>query len=146
MNDIIRPSKRFALRVLFLGVATLALVVPAQAQMTCQINLEVTERARATGGQGTLTCDGQRHAVRVDGVGGSVIGRINATLEGEVRNLRQVSDIEGTYSGEGGSLSFGDRFNNLIAVNGQGVQLVFTPNGVHGGETLNLEALQISLH
>jgi len=146
VTENIQPGSRLARSILLLGVATLALLSPAQAQMVCQINLEITERARASGGQGTLTCDGQSHAVRADGVGGGgVIGMARVTLEGEVRNLRQVSDIEGTYSGEGGSLSFGDRFSNVIAVNGQGVQLVFTPGGVQGGDSLNVDALQISL-
>ena len=146
MNENIHFGNRLAKNILLLGVATLALVAPAQAQMACQISLEITERARATGGQGTLTCNGQSHTVRADGVGGGgVIGWKKVRLEGEVRNLRQVSDIQGTYSGPGGSISFGDRFSNLIAANEHGVQLVFTPNGVQGGDSLDLQALQISL-
>lgn len=133
-------------KAILMAVVASMYAVPAQAQMTCRIDLEITERARSTNGQGTITCDGQVYSVRANGVGGvGAVGWVKVALDGEVRNLRQASDIAGTYSGPGHSLSFGDQFSNLTAVNEHGVELVFTPSGIHGGDSLSLEALQISL-
>jgi hypothetical protein len=52
-----------------------------------------------SGGSGTLTFKGKKYAVDIGGVSlGATIGASKAELIGEVYNLKQPSDIEGTYS------------------------------------------------
>jgi hypothetical protein len=52
-----------------------------------------------SGGSGTLTFKGKQYPVEIAGISlGATIGVSKAELLGEVYNLKQPSDIEGTYS------------------------------------------------
>jgi lipid-binding SYLF domain-containing protein len=52
-----------------------------------------------SGGSGTLTFKGKQYPVDIGGVSlGATIGASKAELIGEVYNMKQPSDIEGTYS------------------------------------------------
>ena len=98
--------------------------------MACQISLEFTKGGfviGGSGGSGTLTCDGQIYPVEIGGLSaGLVIGISRVNLVGEVRNLYEVSDIEGVYSGVGASMAIGGGADNLVAANAKGVQLVLS--------------------
>jgi hypothetical protein len=52
-----------------------------------------------SGGSGTLTYKGKQYPVEIGGISlGATIGASKAELVGEVYNMKQPSDIEGTYS------------------------------------------------
>jgi lipid-binding SYLF domain-containing protein len=52
-----------------------------------------------SGGSGTLTFKGKKYPVEIAGISlGATIGVSKAELVGEVYNMKQPSDIEGTYS------------------------------------------------
>jgi len=128
LNNINRFNKILSAKLMFSVAALFLFVAPAQAQMACRINLEVTKGGfviGASGGSGTLTCDGKRYPLSVGGLRvGLTIGLSRVNLVGEVRNLRKISDIAGTYSGVGASAALGGGANNVVASNQNGVQLV----------------------
>jgi hypothetical protein len=66
-------------------------------------------------------------------------------LVGEVRNLNQISDIEGTYSGVGASMAIGGGADNLVASNARGVQLVLRGTQVGLEASLDLTGMNIRL-
>jgi hypothetical protein len=52
-----------------------------------------------SGGSGTLTFKGKQYPIEIGGISlGATIGVSKAELVGEVYNVKQPSDIEGTYS------------------------------------------------
>jgi lipid-binding SYLF domain-containing protein len=149
MSNKIQLIKRLVLAGLLLSAATLTSVLPAQAQMACQIRLEITKGGfiiGAAGGSGVLICGGERYPLSVSGMSiGLVIGMAKVSLVGEVRNLRQVSDIEGTYSGVGASIAVGGGADNVVAANANGVQLVMRGTQVGLEASLDLSGATIRL-
>ncbi len=149
MSNKIQLLKRLALAVMLLSATTLTSVLPSQAQMVCEIRLEITKGGfiiGAAGGSGVLICDGQRHPLSVGGLNvGLVIGMAKVSLVGEVRNLRQVPDIEGTYSGVGASIAVGGGGDNVVASNANGVQLVMRGTQVGLEASLDLSGATIRL-
>ena len=149
MSNKIQLFKRLVLAGLVLSAATFTSVFPAQAQMACQIRLEITKGGfviGAAGGSGTLICGGQRYPLSVGGMSvGLVIGMSKVSLVGEVRNLRQVSDIEGTYSKVNASIAIGGGGNNVVAANANGVQLVMRGKQVGLEASLDLGGATIRL-
>ena len=124
-------------------------VAPAQAQMACLINLELTKGGfviGASGGSGTLTCEGESYPLKVGGLSaGLIIGMSKVSLVGEVRNLNEISDIQGTYSGVGASMAIGGGADNVVAANSKGVQLIMRGTQVGLEASLDLGGLSISL-
>ena len=149
MNNINQFKKILAAKLTFSVAALFLFVAPAQAQMACRINLEITKGGfvmGASGGHGTLTCDGQRSPLKVGGLRvGLTIGLSKVNLVGEVRNLRKISDIAGTYSGVGASAALGGGANNVVAANEKGVQLVMRGRQVGLEASLDLGGMTISL-
>ena len=141
--------KILAAKLTFLVAALFLFVAPAQAQMACQINLEITKGGfviGASGGNGTLICDGQRYPLTVGGLRvGLTIGLSKVNLVGEVRNLREISDIAGTYSGVGASAALGGGANNVVSANEKGVQLVMRGRQVGIDASLDLGGMTIRL-
>ena len=76
---------------------------------------------------------------------GLTIGLSKVNLVGEVRNLRKISDIAGTYSGVGASAALGGGANNVVAANEKGVQLVMRGRQVGLEASLDLGGMTISL-
>ena len=149
MNNINQFTKILAANLTFSVAALFLFVAPAQAQMACQLNLEITKGGfviGVSGGSGTLTCDGQRYPLKVGGLRvGLTIGLSKVSLVGEVRNLREISDIAGTYSGVGASAALGGGANNVVAANEKGVQLVMRGRQVGLEASLDLGGMTISL-
>ena len=142
----------------FVGILVGALVTatamssyigPADAQMNCRIQMEIGKVGFVvgfSGGSGTLTCDGQSYALEVGGMSaGLVIGGSRVSLVGEVRNLHQISDIEGTYTGVGASAAAGGGANNVVARNQKGVQLVMRGRQAGLEASLDLGGTRIKL-
>ncbi len=149
LNNINRFNKILAAKLTFSVAALFLFVAPAQAQMACRINLEITKAGfviGASGGNGTLTCDGKRYPLTVGGLRvGLTIGLSKVNLVGEVRNLRQISDIAGTYSGVGASAALGGGANNVVASNQNGVQLVMRGRQTGIDASLDLGGMTIRL-
>jgi hypothetical protein len=148
--DILKPlTKTLPLKAALLAVVAFSSTAPAQAQMACQLTLEITKGGfvvGGTGGGGTLTCDGQSYPVKAGGLSaGLVIGLAKVSLFGEVRNLYNIADIEGAYSGVGASMAIGGGADNLVATNSKGVQLVLRGRQVGLEASLDLSGLNISL-
>lgn len=122
---------------------------PADAQMNCRIRMEIGKVGFVvgfSGGSGTLTCNGQNYALEVGGMSaGLVIGGSRVSLVGEVRNLHQISDIEGTYTGVGASAAAGGGANNVVARNQNGVQLVMRGRQAGLEASLDLGGTHIKL-
>jgi len=132
-----------------LGAVTLAGALPAQAQMACEIRLQITKGGfviGGSGGGGTLTCNGRNYPVSVGGLSaGLIIGLSKVNLVGQVRNLHNIPDIAGVYSGVGASMAFGAGADNLVAANANGVQLVLRGTQVGFDASLDLSGLTIRL-
>jgi hypothetical protein len=135
--------------VLVTGAGMVSYTGPADAQMNCRIQMEIGKVGFVvgfSGGSGTLTCNGQNCALEVGGVSaGLVIGGSRVSLVGEVRNLHQVSDIEGTYTGVGASAAAGGGANNVVARNQNGVQLVMRGRQAGLEASLDLGGTRIKL-
>jgi len=149
LNNINQFMNILTAKLTFLVAALFLFVAPAQAQMACQINLVITKGGfviGASSGNGTLTCDGQRYPLSVGGLRvGLTIGLSKVNLVGEVRNLREISDIAGTYSGVGASAALGGGANNVVASNANGVQLVMRGRQVGIDASLDLGGMTIRL-
>lgn len=149
VNMLSRKTTTLALKAALLVASALMFTTPSQAQMACQISLEFTKGGfviGGSGGGGTLTCNGQNYPVRIGGLSaGLVIGVSRVSLVGEVRNLYEISDIEGAYSGVGASMAIGGGADNLVAANSKGVQLVLRGTQVGLEASLDLSGMNISL-
>jgi hypothetical protein len=66
-------------------------------------------------------------------------------LFGEVRNLNNISDIEGAYSGLGASMAIGGGADNVVAANSKVVQLVLRGKQIGLEASLDLAGMSISL-
>ena len=149
VNNKIQPLKKLALAASVLIAAALTSALPSQAQMDCQLRLEITKGGfviGAAGGSGVLICNGRRYPVSAGGMSvGLVIGMAKVSLVGEVRNLHQIADIEGTYSGVGASVAVGGGGDNIVASNANGVQLVMRGKQVGLEASLDLSGTTIRL-
>jgi lipid-binding SYLF domain-containing protein len=81
-----------------------------------------------SGGSGTLTYNGKSYPLAIGGVSlGATIGVSKAELIGDVLNLSQVSDIEGTYSAAGAGLAVAGGEKVAQLKNSKGVELLSLP-------------------
>ena len=147
-----KQRNKFAVVLLGAVVAGAAGVLssgPAAAQMNCSIRMEIGKAGFVigfSGGKGTLTCNGQKYALEIGGMSaGLVIGGSRVSLVGEVRNLHQIGDIEGTYTGVGASAAAGGGANNVVARNQNGVQLVMRGRQAGLEASLDLGGTRIKL-
>ena len=82
-------------------VSLLAGLVLAQAKKP-DATLTLTEGSVAVGigyswGKGTLTYQGKKHAVKVEGLSVGEVGVTRATATGNVYNLKKLADFDGNY-------------------------------------------------
>jgi hypothetical protein len=99
-----------------------------------------------SGGSGTLKFKGKQYPVDIGGVSlGATIGASKAELIGEVYNLKQPSDIEGTYSAvqAGVAVAGGGKVAELK--NSKGVVLKVKGKQVGLELALDLSGMQVSL-
>jgi hypothetical protein len=75
----------------------------------------------ATGGRGTLTFMGRKHAFKVGGLGVGEIGVAKVTAVGEVYGLKRLEDFPGGYF---------EARAGYAAVKGKGIQWLENSNGV----------------
>ena len=122
---------------------------PPVGPLSCTIQFTVVEGGfiiGAGGGQGTLTCGPNVYPIEVGGIGaGLLIGLSGTTLRGPVRNLYQVADIAGTYSGGGAGVAVGGGVNGVTLVNSKRVQLVLSGTQIGLSANLNFSGVSIRL-
>lgn len=99
-----------------------------------------------SGGSGKLIFQGKEYPLSIGGVSlGATIGASKAELMGEVMNLKNASDIEGTYTAgqAGAALAGGEKVANLK--NSRGVELKLKGKQIGLEFALDLSGMQISL-
>jgi hypothetical protein len=129
-------------------VAGLSIVAPATAQTpsgTIAFKVfKVGFIVGAGGGSGTLTYQGQRYPLSIGGVGlGATIGASSADLVGEVYNLNNPADIEGTYSAASASVAIAGGGMTASLKNSRGV--VLKVRGKQIGLELSIDVSGLSI-
>ena len=112
----------FALAAVFL----LALPSLADAQSTGTVRFRVAKAGFIVGvggGSGVLNFRGRTYPLRVDGLSAGTIGVAQADMVGTARNLRQASDIVGTYSAAGAGIAVAGGGSSVRLQNANGVVL-----------------------
>ena len=99
-----------------------------------------------SGGNGTLFHNEQAYPLTIGGVRvGLTIGASSADLVGNVYNLTQPSDIEGTYTAGEGSAAFGAGAESWVLTNEKGVRLEMHGNQVGFEASLDLGGMTVRL-
>jgi lipid-binding SYLF domain-containing protein len=99
-----------------------------------------------SGGSGTLNFKGKQYPVDIGGVSlGATIGVSKAELIGEVFNMKQPSDIEGTYTAGQASVAVAGGSKIAELKNSKGVVLKVKGKQIGLEFALDLSGMQISL-
>ncbi len=99
-----------------------------------------------TGGSGLLTFKDNGYNLGVGGVSfGATIGVARIEMTGEVYNLKQASDIEGTYTAVGASGAIAGGAGIAELQNARGVRLRVSGRQIGLMVSIDLSGLQISL-
>jgi len=128
-----------------------ALAVPSQsfAQSTGNVRIELGSVGFIIGlesGRGTLTFRGKQYPLRIGGVSaGATIGLSKTELIGTVTGLRNVTDIEGTYTAGSASLAIAGGRRTAQLRNSRGVVMNLRGRQVGFEFSLDLSGMQISL-
>lgn len=97
-------------------------------------------------GSGTLIYQGKRYPLNIGGVSlGAVFGAAKAELSGTVHNLKNVSDISGTYGATEAGYAFVSGRKTARLKNSKGVSLVLRGRQIGLEVQLDLSGMQISL-
>lgn len=132
--------------VAFFAILMAGVLAPAQAQ-TGSVRLEFVKAGWFVGGSagsGVLTYQGRTYPLSIGGLSaGFTFGASKTTLVGTARNLRNVSDITGTYTaiGAGATVAGGGRVIELR--NGKGVVLSLHGSSVGLSFDLDLSGMEI---
>ena len=98
------------------------------------------------GGSGTLVFRGQRYPFSVSGLSvGATIGASKTELIGRAYNLRQPSDLAGTYTAAGGGAALGGGRGSVRLRNSRGVILDLRGRKVGFELAANTGGVQISM-
>jgi lipid-binding SYLF domain-containing protein len=99
-----------------------------------------------SGGSGTLTFEGKKYPVNIGGVSlGATIGASKAELVGEVLNMKQPSDIEGTYAAAQAGVAVVGGGKVAELKNSKGVVLKVKGAQVGLELSLDLSGMEVSL-
>jgi hypothetical protein len=116
-------------------VSLLAGLVLAQAKKP-DATLTLTEGSVAVGigyswGKGTLTYQGKKHAIKVDGLSVGEVGVTRATATGNVYNLKKLADFDGNYvaAGAEATVAGGAGVTGMKNQNGVVIELKSTTQG-----------------
>ena len=121
----------------------------ADAQTTGTVRFQVAKAGfifGVGGGTGTLTFKRKTYRLRVDGLSAGTIGVAQADLVGTASNLREPTDIVGTYSAAGagvavagGARSIQLRNSKGVILNLRGRQAGFEASLGVGGATITMQ-------
>jgi hypothetical protein len=126
-----------------------AQATPSLAQTTGTLMVEVTKAGLIVGvggGRGVLTFQGKRYPLSIGGLSfGATIGVSKTQLVGFARNLRQPSDIAGTYTALGGGFALAGGVASVRLQNAKGV--VLDLRGRKGGFefSANVSGVEVAL-
>jgi len=128
-------------------VSLLVGLAAAQAQKP-DATIELSEGSVAIGigfswGKGTLTYQGKKYPVKVEGLSVGEVGVTRATAAGDVKNLKKLADFDGNYvaAGAGGTVGGGASISAMKNQNGVVIELKSTTQGA----SLKLAASGIKL-
>jgi len=136
---------------LVIAGAALALVtgpIGSANAMTCNVSIEVIKGGfivGAAGGSGTMTCGNKTYRLEVGGIkAGLLIGVAKANLKGHVE-LKNASDIEGTYAGAGAGIAVAGGVKGTVVANEKGAKMTLsgTQVGVMGDLDLSGTVVRI---
>jgi hypothetical protein len=98
------------------------------------------------GGSGTLVFKGRRYPLSVGGLSvGATIGASKADLVGRALNLRQASDIAGTYTAVAAGVAAGGGASGIRLQNAKGVVLELRGRNIGLELNANVSGVEISL-
>ena len=141
-------TRLFAAVIALFGIVALAAPTPSQAQ-SGTVRIEIVKAGfivGVQGGSGTLTYKGKRYPLSIGGVSlGATVGASKAVLVGTARNLRNVSDIAGTYAAAEAGLAVVTGRKEARLRNDKGVVLVLRGQQVGLELALDLSGMQIAL-
>jgi hypothetical protein len=110
-----------------LAMLPVTVSAPSQAQTTGTVVVQVTKAGfivGAGGGSGVLTFQGRRYPFSVGGLSlGVTVGVSSAEFVGRALNLRQPSDLAGTYTAIGGGAAVAGGGGAVRLQNARGVVL-----------------------
>ena len=143
----LRRTLRYGL-VVAAAILAPVLVAPSWAA-TGTVHLEVARAGFIVGvggGRGTLVFKGRRYPLRVGGLSfGATIGASKADLVGTAYNLRQASDIAGTYTAVATGVAVAGGASSIRLQNARGVVLVLPGRTIGLEVSANVSAVEISL-
>ena len=126
----------------------LALTPPAKAE-TGTVRFEIAKAGLIVGiggGSGTLVFKGRRYPLSVGGLSfGATIGASKADLVGRALNLRQASDIAGTYTAVAAGVAAGGGASGIRLQNAKGVVLDLRGRNIGLELNANVSGVEISL-
>jgi len=144
--------KRFAVASLVVGLVALLTVSPLWAQDPVypigEVKLETTSVSAGVGmswGDGTLKFKGKDYKFSIKGLSVASVGIAKVNAVGEVYNMENVQDINGTYAAVSAGLSLAQGAAGLIMRNNKGV--VISLRAAQQGVQLNagLDGFTITL-
>ncbi len=103
------------------------------------LTMEATTIAAGVGfnwGDGTLKFQGKEVKFKVKGLDVAAVGISRVTATGDVYNLKEISDLAGTYTQAGAGIALAGGVKGLLARNQKGV--VIDLKAVQQGVQLNL--------
>ena len=144
------------MKAIFRWIATVALVLAAALPVTEVLAADATIKFEATNvgigvriewGEGTLTLeDGSTHTFSVEGLKLVGVGYAKVAAQGEVSNLKNLKDFNGTYSmaGASGAVVSGKSYSIMANEAGVEIKLKADQDGVQlsaggGGLTFKLK-------
>jgi len=132
----------------FAALAMATLATPSQAQ-TGAVRFEIVKAGFIIGmggGTGTLIFAGRSYPLSVSGLSlGATIGASKAELVGRAHNLRQPSDIAGTYSAVGGGVAVAGGVASVRLRNAKGVVLDLRGRQMGLQFSANVSGVEISM-
>jgi hypothetical protein len=132
-----------------LAMVVVGAAVPSQAQTTGTVQVEVTKAGFIVGvggGRGILTFQGRSYPFTVGGLGlGATIGASKTQLVGRALNLRQASDLAGTYTALGGGVAVAGGVASVSLQNAKGVVLELRGRKIGLELSVSLSGVEISM-
>jgi hypothetical protein len=131
-----------------LAMVLAGLPAPSHAQ-TGTVAFEITKAGFIVGvggGRGVLNYGGRRYPLSVGGIGvGATIGASKTQLVGTASNLRQPTDIVGTYTALGGGVAVAGGVASVRLQNAKGVILDLRGRKVGLELSVSLSGVEISM-
>jgi len=130
-------------------VSTLASVAWAQSNSTTG-RLELSEGSVAAGigfswGKGTLTYQGKKYPVKVEGLSVGEVGFDRATALGKITNLKKLEDFDGNYLAAGGGATVARGTSVAALKNQNGVKIALKSATKGASLKLAVEGIKLSI-